>query len=66
MSKLLKVNTDFEIDTIVFLKSDPDQLQRLVTAIIIFDSAIQYRLSCGVEETDHWSHEIVKEKNVIM
>jgi hypothetical protein len=66
VSKLLKVNIDFEIDTIVFLKSDPEQLQRLVTAIIIFESAIQYRLSCGVEETDHWSHEIVKERNLML
>jgi hypothetical protein len=60
---IIKVKVDFDIDTPVFLKSDPDQLQRLVTGIIIFESATQYRLSCGVEETDHWSHEIAKEKN---
>jgi hypothetical protein len=66
MSKILKVQTDFEIDTIVFLKTDFDQLPRLVTAILVFESAIQYRLSCGTEETDHWSHEIAKEKNVMI
>jgi hypothetical protein len=66
MSYTLKAKADFEIDTIVFLKTDFDQLPRLVTAIIVFESAIQYRLSCGVEETDHWSHEIVKERNLML
>jgi hypothetical protein len=56
----------FMINTMVYLKSDPEQLQRLVTAFIIFESCTQYRLSCGTEETDHWPHEICKERNIMI
>jgi hypothetical protein len=56
---------DFKINTWVYLKSDPEQWQRLVTGVIILESGMQYRLTCGTEETDHWTCEISKEKNPI-
>ncbi len=57
---------EFKINTMVYLKSDPDQLQRLVTCVLLFENCQQYRLSCGTEETDHWPHEICKDKNVMI
>lgn len=57
---------EFKINTFVYLRSDPEQLKRLVTGILLFESATQYRLSCGTEETDHWTHEISKERDIML
>ena len=47
-----------DLDTIVFLITDPDQLPRIVVAYRITKQGIQYELVSGVEATYHMTSEI--------
>jgi hypothetical protein len=53
------IKNDFNIEDIVYLKSDPEQLPRFVTAIVVYKATIlKYELTCGVDITEHWAFEI--------
>lgn len=66
MEKEKKKKPTFGRGDFVYLLSDPDQLLRQVTAIIYYEDFIMYRLSCGVEETDHHAHEIATQRNPLV
>jgi len=59
------INNVFEIGEIVYLKTDKDQLERMVTGIMITPAGVQYRIGCA--SADSWQYEIEcsKEKNVV-
>ena len=62
----MQINPKFNIGQVVYLKTDPEQLPRIVISILIgADSLIQYRLMCGTEESLHYAIEIDAEKDVI-
>lgn len=50
---------------VVYLKTDPDQLARIVTGVLIREDGIKYYLSCGMDETYHYGFEITKERDVV-
>jgi hypothetical protein len=52
----------FNLKETVYLKTDPDQLPRIVTGILIRPSHVVYYLISGIEETGHYDFEITKEK----
>lgn len=57
------VNNKFHTGEIVFLKTDPDQMSRIVTAILVCgDNSILYELTCGVQTSRHYDFEINSEK----
>ena len=59
---------DFRLGEIVYLKTDGDQLKRIVTCLKIsggsqHDRIITYELSQGDTSSEHYSSEITKEVN---
>lgn len=59
----MKIQTELDIGQSVYLKTDPDQYERLITAIIIEPSDILYEISLGVEVSRHYFFEISLESN---
>lgn len=54
----------FKIGDIVYLVTDPEQYQRMVTGIIERQTHFEYLLSCGAdEETPHLDIEISTDKD---
>lgn len=63
----MKVETKYNIGDVVFLSTDIEQLQRVVTGIIIRpNNSIIYYLTCGSNETTHYDLEMVMEKNFML
>jgi len=60
----MKINNIFEIGQTVYLKTDSDQHDRLVTAIIVRGYGLLYSLSYGTEESTHYDFEINPEKDI--
>lgn len=62
----LIIETEYNIGDIVYLYTDPDQHQRMVTAITYRGEGVRYELSCGTTETYHMGVEISRTKNVMI
>lgn len=60
------IENEFEIGQPVYLKTDKEQLQRIVTGMIIRHGTILYHLSQGTGETVHYGVEICAERDVIL
>jgi len=57
---------EYEIGSLVYLVTDPDQLQRMVTGYTERPGGfIIYYLSHGAEESTHYEIEIAKERDII-
>jgi len=61
----MKINNNivFDIGDIVFLKTDSEQLPRIITGILMRPNNLLYYLSNGTNETQHYEIEISKEEN---
>jgi hypothetical protein len=59
-------NEEYKIGDIVFLLTDPNQFERIITGILIRPDGIRYYLSHSTEETIHFNIEISKEINQII
>lgn len=57
------IDNKFNIEEVVFLITDEDQKQRIVTGIQISTTGIIYRLAQGVNESWHYDYEIATNKN---
>lgn len=57
------IENTFEIEEVVFLITDTEQVQRLVTGIQISKSGIIYRLAQGTTDSWHYDYEIARNKN---
>lgn len=55
----------FNIGQTVYLKTDADQLERLVTGINIRPNGISYALTSGTNESYHYDFEITFDRDVI-
>lgn len=59
----MMVVSDIELEQFVYLKTDPEQYQRMVTAISVFPgNVLNYELSSGSEKSYHYRFEITTEK----
>lgn len=57
------INTTYDLGEILYLKTDQDSKQRIVTVIEArAGGTIGYHLSCGAEGSWHYESEIVREK----
>lgn len=66
MSKQLTIEIEHDLQDVVYLKTDPEQLSRMVTAISIKPTgAIMYGLSCGVNDSWHYAFEISEERDIM-
>jgi len=59
----MEIKNTFELGEYLYLKTDVDQLQRLVVGIVIcIDGGLLYDVSCGVSTTKHYPHELTRDK----
>lgn len=60
------IKNEFEIGQIVYLKTDIEQLSRIITGINVNgNNNILYRLVAGINETYHYGIEISSEKDIV-
>jgi len=63
---MIILDNQFDFFDIVYLKTDDEQLSRVITQISVTPSgAILYELTCGVQASEHYEQEIVPEKSLI-
>ena len=55
----------YEIGDLVFLRTDVEQKERLVTGIQIRQKTVLYGLACETEETWHYEFEISRSKDLL-
>jgi hypothetical protein len=60
------IESGFDIGQVVYLKTDKEQAERMITGIMIRPSGISYAISCGASESWHYEFEIVEEKNIVI
>jgi hypothetical protein len=60
------METKFQIGQIVYLKTDTEQLPRIVTGILFRSKHCIYYLSQAINETRHYDYEISVEVNEII
>lgn len=61
----MRRNTEFEIGEIVYLKTDIEQRERIVTGIMQRPESISYYLSINENESCHYSIEITRYKDIL-
>jgi len=59
------INTKYELGDIVYLKTDSDQLERIVTGFSIKLNSICYNLNQATTESWHWDFEITRDRDVL-
>ena len=55
----------YSIGDSVYLKTDNDQLERIVTAILIRENGVMFELSQSNTSSYHYSFEITRDRNVL-
>lgn len=63
MSRLIENKFDF--GEIVYLKTDKDQLPRIIYCMKCYQNEIIYELACGTTVSSHYEFEISTEINVL-
>lgn len=61
----MNITTKFDFGDIVYLKTDPDQLERIVTGFSIKLNSICYNLNHATTESWHWDFEITKDRDIL-
>jgi len=54
--------TAYDIGDTVYLRTDSDQMMRLVTRIQITKGNTMYEVSCGIQNSWHYDFELSREK----
>ena len=62
---MMVIDNKYNIEDLVYLKTDTQQLVRIVVSLTVDKNDIMYKLSCGTETTDHYAYEINKEIDVL-
>lgn len=60
------IENKFEIGEIVYLKTDKEQSERLITQITISPAGLRYCASMGSADTWHYEIELSSEKNILI
>lgn len=63
---MINIDNAYNIGDMVYLKTDRDQLQRIVFSINITKRELTYRLACGATISDHYDFEISLEKDILI
>ena len=53
------------ISDIVYLKTDPDQMPRIIKEILISHESKQYKLGCAEDDSWHYSFEFTNQKDIL-
>ena len=60
------IDNKFDHGDIVYLKTDKDQLPRIVYCLKVFPNEILYEVTAGTLTSAHYEFELSKEANVLM
>ena len=60
----ITINVAYRISDIVYLRTDPEQQERIVTRFVVARDSILYELSCGMDCTPHYDFEITNERDI--
>lgn len=60
------IDNKHEIGDKVYLCTDNDQYERIVTRIIVTPNGLKYQLTVGTYETTHYNIEIATERNILL
>lgn len=60
------IEADHNFEDIVYLKTDPEQLPRIVTRLIVSKQSVAYELCCGTITSEHYCFEISSERNLLI
>lgn len=63
---MMIIDTVFEIGETVYLKTDKEQLPRIVYSITVYKLGYFYELACGVNTSKHCDFEISSEINTVL
>ena len=55
----------YQIGETVYLKTDCEQLERIVIGISIYPIGVMYQLSCGIDQTWHYDIEMSPDRDII-
>lgn len=59
---MMLIDNKFNIGDVVYLRTDIEQDERIVTQLTVTIVGILYQLSCGTMVTNHYDVEIATEK----
>ena len=62
----MMIDNKFTFGDTVYLKTDKDQLPRIVFMLKVYKNEILYELACGITVSSHYEFEISPEINVLM
>ncbi len=60
----MRIDPVFSLRETVYLKSDPDQFERIVLAYHVTPFGLMYILACGEAESLHYDFEISLDKQI--
>ena len=55
----------FDIGDTVYLKTDPDQSERLVTGLRVRENGVIYDIAFGINESLHYAFELSKTRDLL-
>lgn len=61
----MNIKTKYNIGDIVYLKTDVEQLERIITAVCIRTNGETYCLCCGTYDSWHHDIEITQELDIV-
>jgi hypothetical protein len=61
----MNITTKYDIGSLVYLVTDSEQLDRMITGIKINPSGLVYTLAEGTNETFHYEIELSDKRNII-
>lgn len=64
MSKLL--DNKYEIGDTVYLKTDTEQIPRLIYCFVVYRNETLYKVACGTETSEHYDFELSTEKSALI
>lgn len=60
------MKTNYNIGDEVYLKTDTDQIQRLIVGIWITQNSVKYEVACSISTSWHFDFEMSREKDVLL
>lgn len=59
---IVTIDAKYDIEQIVYLKTDPESLPRIVSCYRVYRNDVVYELCCGATVSCHYEFEISPEK----
>lgn len=63
---MLTIDNEYNMGDIVYVKTDSEQLPRIVTAIIVTGRDILYECAAFVDISSHYGFELSPEKDILL